>query len=94
MPPLPTWFRGRDDIATFLNSQFDEGQVLSSLWRFDAAGASGQAAMIGYRRNPETGRDEHSTLTVLTFDGERIAAVVAFMGQDVPRSAEISAPTD
>jgi hypothetical protein len=50
--------------------------------------------MIGYRRNPETGRDEHSTLTVLTFDGERVAAVVAFMGQDVPRSAENSGPSD
>jgi RNA polymerase sigma-70 factor (ECF subfamily) len=91
MPPVPTWFRGRDDIAAFLNTQFDEGRVLSSLWRFEATSASGQAAMIGHRRDPEMGRDDHSTLTVLTFDGERIAAVVAFMGQDVPRSAEISA---
>jgi RNA polymerase sigma-70 factor, ECF subfamily len=94
MPPLPTWFRGRADIAAFLNRQFDEGRVLSSLWRFDVTSASGQAAMIGHRRNPETGQDEHSTLTVLTFDGEQIAAVVAFMGQGVPRSAEISGPTD
>ena len=94
MPPLPTWFRGRDDIAAFLNNQFDEGRVLSSLWRFDVTSASGQAAMIGHRRDPETGRDDHSTLTVLEFDGERIATVVAFMGQDVPRSPEISRPTD
>jgi RNA polymerase sigma-70 factor (ECF subfamily) len=94
MPPVPTWFRGQGDIAAFLNTQFDEGRVLSSLWRFDATSASGQLAMIGHRRNPETGLDEHSTLTVLTFDAERIAAVVAFMGQDVPRSAALSAPTD
>jgi RNA polymerase sigma-70 factor (ECF subfamily) len=94
MPPVPTWFRGRDDIAAFLNSQFDEGRVLSSLWRFAATSASGQAAMVGHRRNPETGRDEHSTLTMLAFDGDRIASVVAFMGQDVPRSAEISGRTD
>ena len=94
MPPVPTWFRGRDAIAVFLNTQFDEGRVLSSLWRFEATSASGQAAMVGHRRNPETGRDEHSTLTVLTFDGERIAAVTAFMGQGVPRSAAMSAPTD
>jgi RNA polymerase sigma-70 factor (ECF subfamily) len=94
MPPLPTWFRGRDDIAAFLNAQFDEGRVLSALWRFAATSASGQPAMIGHRRNPETGRDDHSTLTVMTFDGERIAAVIAFMGQDVPRSAAISGPTD
>jgi RNA polymerase sigma-70 factor (ECF subfamily) len=96
MPPVPTWFRGRDRIAAFLNTQFDEGRVLSSLWRFDATSASGQAAMIGHRRNPETGKDEHSTLTVLAFEGEGIAAVTAFMGQDVPRSvaAEIPGPAD
>jgi RNA polymerase sigma-70 factor (ECF subfamily) len=94
MPPLPTWFRGRDDTAAFLNAQFDEGRVLSALWRFAATSASGQPAMIGHRRNPETGRDDHSTLTVVTFDGEQIASVIAFMGQDVPRSAAISGPTD
>jgi RNA polymerase sigma-70 factor (ECF subfamily) len=94
MPPVPTWFRGRDDIAAFLNAQFDEGRVLSSLWRFAATSASGQPAMIGHRRDPETGRDDHSTLTIVTFGGERIAAVVAFMGQDVPHSAAISGPTD
>jgi RNA polymerase sigma-70 factor (ECF subfamily) len=94
MPPVPTWFRGRDDIAVFLNTQFDEGRVLSSLWRFEVTTASGQAAMIGHRRNPETGQDEHSTITVITFDGQQIAAVIAFMGQDVPRSAEISGAAD
>jgi RNA polymerase sigma-70 factor, ECF subfamily len=94
MPPLPTWFRGRDDIAAFLNAQFDEGRVLSSLWRFEVTGASGQAAMVGYRRDPATGHDDHSTLTVITFDGEQIAAVAAFMGQGVPGSAEISEATD
>ena len=50
--------------------------------------------MVGHRRDPKTGRDEHSTPTVLTFDGERIAAVTAFMGQDVPRSEANSQPTD
>jgi RNA polymerase sigma-70 factor, ECF subfamily len=94
MPPVPTWFRGRDDIAAFLNAQFDEGRVLSSLWRFAATSASGQPAMIGHRRDPETGRDDHSTLTILTFGGEGITAVAAFMGQDVPYSAAISGPTD
>jgi hypothetical protein len=94
MPPVPTWFRGRDDIAAFLNTQFDEGRVLSSLWRFEATSASGQPAMVGHRRNPETGRDDHSTLTVLAFDGEGITAVAAFMGQSVPRSNELPGPAD
>jgi RNA polymerase sigma-70 factor (ECF subfamily) len=94
MPPVPTWFRGRDDIATFLNRQFDEGRVLSSRWRFEATSAGGHAAMVGHRRNPETGHDDHSTLTVIAFDGEQITAVTAFMGQGVPHSAEVSRRTD
>ena len=94
MPPVPTWFRGREDIAAFLNTQFDEGRVLSSLWRFEATSASGQPAMVGHRRNPETGRDDHSTLTILTFDGEGITAVAAFMGQGMPRSNELPGPAD
>ena len=94
MPPVPTWFRGRDDIAAFLNTQFDEGRVLSSLWRFEATSASGQPAMVGHRRNPETGRDDHSTLTILTFDGEGITAVAAFMGQGMPQSNELPGPAD
>ena len=82
MPPLPTWFRGRDDIAAFLARQFDDGRVLGSRWRFEATSASGQAAVVGHRRDPDTGQDEHATLTVIAFEGELIAAVTAFMGRD------------
>src|SRR5262249_47753730 len=81
MPPLPTWFRGRDDIAAFLTTQFDAGRTLLSSWRFEATSASGQAAMIGHRRNSDTGPYDHSTLSVLTFEGELIAAITVFMGQ-------------
>src|SRR6185503_17409984 len=34
MPPLPTWFRGRDDVASFLNVQ-----VFRTTWRFEATHA-------------------------------------------------------
>jgi len=101
MPPLPTWFRGRDDIAAFLATQFDGGRTLLSSWRFQPTSASGQAAMIGHRRNPESGRYDHSTLTVLTFEGELVAAVTVFMGQflsegllDHYQPQEVVGPTD
>ncbi len=48
MPPLPTWFRGRDDIAAFLTAR-----VFRSTWRFEVTSASGQPAMVGRRRDPE-----------------------------------------
>ena len=78
MPPLPTWFRGRDDIAAFLTAR-----VFRSTWRFEATSASGQPAMVGRRRDPGSGRYEPGPLTVFTFEGERIAAMTAFLGPDI-----------
>ena len=77
MPPLPTWFRGRDDIAAFLPG------ILRSTWRFEAASAGGQPAVIGRRRDPGSGRYELGTVMVCTFEGEQIAAVTAFLGPGV-----------
>jgi RNA polymerase sigma-70 factor, ECF subfamily len=78
MPPLPTWLRGRDDVAAFLS-----GRVFRSTWRFEATTAGGQPAMVGHRRDPGSGRFELGALTVLTFEGELIAAMTAFMGPGV-----------
>jgi hypothetical protein len=59
--------------------------------------ASGQPAMVGRRRNPDSGRYELGALTVLTFEGELIAAVTAFIGPGVLgryRPGEILRRTD
>ena len=74
MPPLPTWFRGKDDIAAFLTAR-----VFRSTWRFEVTSASGQPAMVGRRRDPDSGRYELGPLTVFTFEGELIAAITAFL---------------
>jgi RNA polymerase sigma-70 factor (ECF subfamily) len=78
MPPLPTWFRGRDDIAAFI-----AGRVFRSTWRFEATSAGGQRAIFGYRRDPESGRDRLDVLMVLTLEGELFAAITAFIGTGV-----------
>jgi RNA polymerase sigma-70 factor, ECF subfamily len=78
MPPLPTWFRGRDDIAAFMS-----GRIFRSAWRFEVTSASGQPAMLGRRHDPGSGRYELRALTVLTFEGERIAAMTAFLDPGV-----------
>ena len=78
MPPLPTWFRGRDDIAAFLSAV-----VFRSTWRFEVTSAGGQAAMVGHRRDPESGRYELRVLVVFTFEDELIAAVTTFLGAGV-----------
>jgi RNA polymerase sigma-70 factor, ECF subfamily len=78
MPPLPTWFRGKDDIAAFL-----AGRVFRSSWRFEASSAGGQPAMVGYRRDRESGRDRLDVLVVVAFEGELVAAITAFIGPGV-----------
>jgi RNA polymerase sigma-70 factor (ECF subfamily) len=92
MPPLPTWLRGRDDVAAFL-----AGRVFRSTWRFEATTASGQPAMVGRRRNPDSGHFELGALTVLTFEGELVAAMTAFLGPGVLRRlrpGEVLRPAD
>jgi ketosteroid isomerase-like protein len=78
MPPLPTWFWGKDDIAAFIT-----GRIFRSTWRFEVTTASAQPAMAGRRRNPDSGRYELGALTVFTFEGEQIAAITAFLGPAV-----------
>jgi RNA polymerase sigma-70 factor (ECF subfamily) len=85
MPPLPTWFRGPDDIASFIVARIDAARTSGTKWRFELTSANGQPALIGHRRNADTGSYELGMLAVLTFDGELIESVTAFIGPDTLR---------
>jgi RNA polymerase sigma-70 factor, ECF subfamily len=94
MPPLPTWFRGKDDIAAFLTAFLEGERSSGSTWRFEATSASGQPAMLGYRRTHESGRNRLDSLVVFTFEGERVAAITTFLGTGVlARIAPPGTPT-
>jgi RNA polymerase sigma-70 factor, ECF subfamily len=81
MPPLRTWFGGRDAIRVFL-----AGWPLSGLWRWRhlAVRANGQPALAFYAWDPEANTYLPFALNVLTLRGERISDVTAF----ITRSAE------
>jgi ketosteroid isomerase-like protein len=83
MPPLPTWFRGRDDIAAFITALLEGARTVGATWRFEVTSAGGQPAMLGRRRNPDSGHYELGVLAVITFEGELIAAITAFIGPGV-----------
>jgi RNA polymerase sigma-70 factor (TIGR02960 family) len=83
MPPLPTWFRGRDDIAAFITALLEGARTIGAPWRFEVTSAGGQPAMLGRRRNPDSGHYELGVLAVITFEGELIAAITAFIGPGV-----------
>jgi RNA polymerase sigma-70 factor, ECF subfamily len=76
MPPLRTWFRGRDAIAAFL-----AGWPLSGLWRWRAVRvrANGQAALAFYSWDPTEQAYLRFALNVLTFRGALISDVTAFL---------------
>ena len=82
MPPLRTWYRGRDAIAVFL-----AGWPLSGRWRWRPllTRANGQPALAFYSWDPDESAYMPFALNVLSLRGERISEVTAF----IARSAHI-----
>jgi RNA polymerase sigma-70 factor (ECF subfamily) len=74
MPPIPTWFTGRDAVVGFLGAR-----VLRAgrQWRLVLTRANGQHAFVTYERAAD-GRYEPYGIQVLTLIGDRIARISAF----------------
>jgi RNA polymerase sigma-70 factor, ECF subfamily len=79
MPPLRSWFRGREDIALFL-----EGSPMSGEWRWRTirCRANGQEAIAFYAWDPERGDYQRFALNILTLRGSRISEVDAFLTRE------------
>ncbi|HEX3957988.1 MAG TPA: sigma-70 family RNA polymerase sigma factor [Trebonia sp.] len=75
MPPMQTWFRGRENIGRFLAIR-----VLTSPGIFTTVpvSANGQPALAIYRRAEDGTRRAHG-VQVLTLRASRVAGVVAFL---------------
>jgi RNA polymerase sigma-70 factor (ECF subfamily) len=77
MPPIATWYRGRDAVRGFL-----EGWPLAGgpgRWRLVPTRANGQPAVGEYLWNDEAERFLPHGITVLTLRGEEIAEMTAFL---------------
>ena len=74
MPPIPTWFIGRDAVCAFLARV-----VLHTpdQWRLAHTQANGASAFAMYKRAPDGSFRAHG-LDVLSLVGGRIARIVAF----------------
>ncbi len=73
MPPIPTWFTGRQAVVGFLASRV----LRRDLWRMAPTRANGQPAIVAYQR-AGGGRYEAYGIQVLTMVGGRIARITAF----------------
>jgi RNA polymerase sigma-70 factor (TIGR02960 family) len=80
MPPLPEWYRGRDEIRAFLL-----GGPLQSRWRFLPTTANGQLAFGTYLWDGSADQYVPGGLDVLTIRDGRVAEVVAFISADLTR---------
>jgi RNA polymerase sigma-70 factor (ECF subfamily) len=76
MPPVPTWYRGREAVAAFLS-----GHVLAGdkRWRLVPARANGQLAFGNYRWDEARSVFEPRSLSVLTLGREGIAEITTFI---------------
>ena len=76
MPPIPTWYRGHEDARMFL-----AGRVLGSdrPRRLLPVFANGQQAFGQYRWDAVERRLQAYGITVLTFEGEKIQEITAFL---------------
>ena len=83
MPPLASWFGGEDSIRIFL-----EGWPMSGAWRWRAlpVRANGQPALAFYAWDENERAYLPFALNVLTFRGELISDVTAFVARatDIP----------
>jgi RNA polymerase sigma-70 factor (ECF subfamily) len=90
MPPMATWFRGRDAVAVFLRDwafahpwQADEGvfrgEADERSVRLVPTHANGQLAFASYRWDPEQGTHVPMALQVLTLRGNHIADITGFV---------------
>jgi RNA polymerase sigma-70 factor (TIGR02960 family) len=80
MPPLPRWYRGREEIRAFLADG-----PLQSRWRFLPTTANGQLAFGTYLRDDALALYVPGGLDVLTIAGGQVTDVTAFLTADLAR---------
>jgi RNA polymerase sigma-70 factor (ECF subfamily) len=87
MPPLASWYQGRQAIAIWA-----AGSPMSGAWRWRSmlTQANGQPALGFYGWNAQDGGYRPFALNVLTFRGEQISDVTAFIARSAaPRDREV-----
>jgi len=83
MPPLATWYRTREGIATWAASTSMSG---AWRWRTVLTRANGQPALAFYAWDDAARAYSPFALNVLTFDGDRVSDVTAFIVRSTDES--------
>jgi len=86
MPPLPTWYSGREQVAIFLS-----GLLAGARWRLIPARANGQLAFGAYAWDDKTQAFMPRAVDVLTLRGAQIQEITAFLTPDAFRGFDLPA---
>jgi RNA polymerase sigma-70 factor (ECF subfamily) len=81
MPPMATWFQGREAITAFLTEWPLSGEWR---WRHLRARANGQPAVGAYTWYEESGSYRPFALNVLTYRGSKISDITSFITRQEP----------
>ena len=76
MPPLPSWYSGRDQVAAFLRDYPLRG---ARRWKMVPTSANGQPALATYEWNEQTGAFTPHSISVLTLRGGQIEEIMSFL---------------
>jgi len=77
MPPIATWYSGRDAVAGFLARAPLNG---TRRWRMEPTSANGQPCFACYVWDQAQDTFTLHSLNVLTFEGAKIVEITAFLG--------------
>ena len=88
MPPLPTWYRGREQVANFLGGGPLAG---ATRWRLIPVRANGQVAFFAYAWDDKTQAFMPHAVNVLTLRGAQIYEITAFLTPDAFRGFDFPA---
>jgi RNA polymerase sigma-70 factor (ECF subfamily) len=80
MPPMPTWFRGREAVAAFLRTRPFAGR---RRWHAVPTRANGQLAIAQYLWDAEQQSFVAHGVNILTLEGTQIAEINAFLAPEM-----------
>jgi RNA polymerase sigma-70 factor, ECF subfamily len=89
MPPLPSWYAGRDQVAAFLRAYPLRGH---RQWKMRATFANGQPALATWLRDEQSGAFTPHSISVLTLRGGQIEQIMAFLSSRLLEPFRLPAP--
>jgi RNA polymerase sigma-70 factor (ECF subfamily) len=89
MPPHPSWFSGREQVALFLRSY---PLRADRRWKLVPTSANGQVAVASYMWDGQAGGFAPHGVSVLTVRGNQIEEIMAFHNPDLLKFFVLKAP--